>query len=84
LDLACSGAQCHTASSQADLFWAVPLDEHAQLTLTDLTGRKVLAAQVPAGSTNTSIPVDELSTGIYLLHLRDGSGLLFAERLVRE
>ncbi|MCB0767628.1 MAG: T9SS type A sorting domain-containing protein [Flavobacteriales bacterium] len=72
------------ADRQADLFWAAPLEEHAQITLTDLTGRNVLVAQVPAGSTNTSIPVDGLSTGIYVLHLRDGSGLLFAERLVRE
>lgn len=72
------------AERQADLYWAAPLVEHAQMTLTDLTGRTILSEQVHTGSTHTRVEVGGLSPGAYVLHLRDASGLLYAERLVHQ
>lgn len=71
-------------TTQADLSWSAPLQENATLTVTDLTGRVVVTDQVPSGAVRTSVPVSTLSAGTYVIQLRDASGLLFAQRLVRE
>lgn len=58
------------------------LKGHAQLLLTDLSGRVVWAGQVPAGSQAATVPLASIATGIYLLEARTTTGSVRA-RIVK-
>lgn len=71
-------------SARVDLVWSEPLVTNATLTIHDASGRLVHTAQLGAGNTRTAMDLTGLSSGMYGVQLRDGSGLLFAQRLARE
>lgn len=71
-------------SARVDLVWSEPLVTNATLTVHDASGRLVHTAQVGAGNTRTIMDLASLSSGLYGVQLRDGSGLLFSQRLAQE
>lgn len=72
------------AASRVELVWMKPLGTKASLSVADPLGRTVRAEDIPAGSTRSSVDIGSLPVGIYLLVLRDETGLLHTGRLVRE
>lgn len=60
-----------------------PQETSAQLELRDLTGRTVLAWQVPAGTSALDIDVSRCAAGTYILHLLTAEGTVAALRFVK-
>ncbi len=52
--------------------------DDAQLTLTDLTGRTLLRA---AGHSGSTLAVDALPRGLYILRVRDESGAVYSQKV---
>jgi PKD repeat protein len=56
------------------------------VVITNLTGNQVLEEKIPgnASATTWQIDVQQLSTGIYVVQLYDGSGVLFTHKMVHQ
>lgn len=58
----------------------------AQVVMTDLLGRQMSTKSIEAvqGSNQISLNVNNLSSGIYLIQLRNYKGILFAQKVVKQ
>ncbi|MEO5585668.1 MAG: T9SS type A sorting domain-containing protein [Flavobacteriales bacterium] len=72
------------AEARSELMWTMPLAQGGFITLSDLSGRTMMTSPVAAGLTRTSLDLTSMAKGMYLLQLRDATGLLYSERLGRE
>ena len=72
------------AEARSELMWTMPLAQGGFITLSDLSGRTMMTSPVVAGLIRTSVDLTSMAKGMYLLQLRDATGLLYSERLVRE
>ncbi len=57
----------------------------AQIIVSDITGRQmsVQNASILRGSNNLDVPMSNLNNGIYFIQMRQGSRLLFTEKVVK-
>jgi PKD repeat protein len=73
------------ASSNA--FLSIKCSQPATITMqiTDLTGRLCFSniSQVNSGQTTFDLPIRDLVTGVYLLHLSDASGTVVTRKLMK-
>lgn len=72
------------ATNRSELILPQPLQDKSTLDLYDLTGRTVHTQVLAAGSSRAAVDLEALPAGIYMLQLRDATGVLNTLRLVRQ
>ena len=69
-------------TSKLSLIWEAQ-NQNLGLTLFDLHGRQLRVQSIPAGSSEYTMDLDLLPSGIYFLQFEDNQGLRFREKVVK-